>query len=634
MICRCGIALIAVVVSGVEADVGQPAWRAAGPSGAHVSRVEISAADPSRAYALTWDGLFFRSENGGVTWQRSSSPDPSQLAFTRSPVVTSDPSDPNVVYLGHTTGVLRSGDGGLTFSDCSAGLVRHGEWSLEHPYVVDIAVDPVNPRVLYAATRWGVMKSIDSSHSWQATALSEPASAVSVDPRTRHLLAVAGDKVWHSRSGGMRWAAVAEGCKGGRVAADPLASIAYVSSLRDLHLSVDGGKRWFKHRMTDYVASLVIDPHQAGGLYALTTNGNQGAHSVARSDDLGEHWSRLPLPDCQITWIAAARGLLLLGTPAGILRSTDRGASWSDANTGIEALSVADVAVASDPAVAFAASAGGGVLCTEDGGRTWRSLDLGGCIQWGRSVAISPHDVRSVVAVVGGSVFRSDDAGRSWARVPEPPGSPGALSVAFAPSDRNVQYMGTADGVWRSEDGGYTFRPVKGYPWQVYHHSGSRIELLAVDPRDSRVVYAGADLAGLFRSTDAGGSWELVYPRIGIELAVPRASPAPVFYLADGRLSRSLDKGETWEDITPTPLGVESAVTAFSVAAERSSVIFALTRTRRSHQPWDASAMMSRDGGTSWDKLPSLPRHSEGLAAGNLGTFPYLYGIGMWTLAH
>ncbi len=62
--------------------------------------------------------------------------------------------------------------------------------------------------------------------------------------------------------------------------------------------------------------------------------------------------------------------------------------------------------------------------------------------------------------------------------------------------------------------------------------------------------------------------------------------------------------------------------------------IVALTRTRRSHQPWDASAMVSHDSGASWDTLPDLPRLSRGLAAGNLGSFPYLYGIGMWTLAH
>src|SRR5262249_61598598 len=72
-------------------------------------------------------------------------------------------------------------------------------------------------------------------------------------------------------------------------------------------------------------------------------------------------------------------------------------------------------------------------------------------------------------------------------------------------------------GIWRSSDGGDTWLRVR-------HglYSESAVRALAVHPRDSRILYCGAD-SGLYRSEDKGEHWE----RLGSPHNTPPRSPLP-----------------------------------------------------------------------------------------------------------
>ena len=60
-------------------------------------------------------------------------------------------------------------------------------------------------------------------------------------------------------------------------------------------------------------------------------------------------------------------------------------------------------------------------------------------------------------------------------------------------------------GVWHSADGGEIWRRAGGDLWNE-----SRVFSLAVHPRESRIVYAGAD-DGIYRSRDRGASFERLH---------------------------------------------------------------------------------------------------------------------------
>ena len=59
-------------------------------------------------------------------------------------------------------GVLKSTDGGVTWTAANAGLEGG---------VRALAIDPLTPAILYAAATSGVFKSIDGGASWNPTGL-------------------------------------------------------------------------------------------------------------------------------------------------------------------------------------------------------------------------------------------------------------------------------------------------------------------------------------------------------------------------------------------------------------------------------------------------------------------------------
>lgn len=125
--------------------------------------------------------------------------------------------------------------------------------------------------------------------------------------------------------------------------------------------------------------------------------------------------------------------------------------------------------------------------------------------------------------------------------------------------------VGTYDaGLWRSADGGDTFERVG--EGTLREHVMS----LAVNPRDEREVWAGTEPSRVYRSTDAGRTWE---ERPGITdlesepewyfpprpdthhvrwLEVDPHDPAHVYVGIElGALVQTHDRGETWSERPP-----------------------------------------------------------------------------------
>jgi photosystem II stability/assembly factor-like uncharacterized protein len=125
------------------------------------------------------------------------------------------------------------------------------------------------------------------------------------------------------------------------------------------------------------------------------------------------------------------------------------------------------------------------------------------------------------------------------------PASGGRISaIVGVPGDTNVWYIGSASGgVWKSSDAGHTFEPVSD------SIPGLAIGALAVAPSQPNTVWAGtgeawvirdADLMGdgVYKSTDAGATWVHMglenTGRIGRIIVHPR-HPDIVFVCALGR---------------------------------------------------------------------------------------------------
>ena len=148
---------------------------------------------------------------------------------------------------------------------------------------------------------------------------------------------------------------------------------------------------------------------------------------------------------------------------------------------------------------------------------------------------LDPRDGRTLLLAaktghLGPTVFRSLDRGQTWKEAKQPPafkkagaGETGRtveavfwLSPGHA-EEPGVWYAGTAPaGLFRSHDAGVTWQPVAGFNDGLYARiqervlavpDGSLLHSILVDPRDSRHIYIGLSTGGVFESLDAGASW-------------------------------------------------------------------------------------------------------------------------------
>jgi photosystem II stability/assembly factor-like uncharacterized protein len=191
------------------------------------------------------------------------------------------------------------------------------------------------------------------------------------------------------------------------------------------------------------------------------------------------------------------------------------------------------------------------------------------------------------------------------------------------PGDPLTYYAATASGgVWKSSDGGLTWKPI------FDNEPTSSIGSIAVAPSDPNVVYVGTGEAnirgnvspgaGIFRSTDAGKTWQHVWKQVGQigTMAVDPRNPDVAFAAVLGHafgpnrergLYRTTDGGATWNRVLFKD--DETGCSDVCIDPNNPRVIFA-GFWQACRRPWELTSggpgsdlFVSRDGGETWDSL-------------------------------
>ncbi len=660
------------------------AFRGIGPAltSGRIGDLAVHPRDRNTWYVAVASGGVWKTTNAGITWTPIFD---GQGSFSIG-CVTVDPRNPLVVWVGtgennsqrsvaYGDGLYKSTDGGKNWENVGLKLSEH---------IAKVLIDPRDSNVVYAAAQgplWapggdrGLYKTADGGKTWkQVLKISENTGVtdVALDPRNPDILFAAAYQrrrhVWtlidggpesalyKSTDAGATWKKVENGMpkeEMGRIGlavspANPDVVYALVEAANKaggMFRSTDGGGSWtkmgdYQPTSPQYYQEIVADPRSVDRVYSMDTfmqvteDGGKTFHNV------GEKWKHV---DNHVLWIDPENtDHLIAGCDGGLYWSYDRGATWGFVNN----LPVTQFyRVAVDNAVPFYNVYGGtqdnatlggpsrtatahGIVdsdwfTTVMGDGFWSQVDpedpsivyseaqYGGLVRfdrrngetidiqpqpghgeeplrwnWDSPLLISPHD-HARLYFAAQRIFRSDDRGDSWTPI-----SPDLTRQI----DRNtLKVMGR---VWGVDS------VAKNASTSFY----GNIVSLSESPRQEGVIYAGTD-DGLIQVTEDGGkSWRKIdrFPGVPDRTYVSRIDASrhdaqTVYAAFDNHqmgdfkpyLLKSGDRGRTWTSIAGD-LPARGSVYALAEDPVKKDLLFAGT---------EFGVFFTPDGGRKWVQL-------------------------------
>lgn len=294
-----------------------------------------------------------RSADGGETWRRIGI-DQGLHSDALVRTVANVPARPEIVLAGTDKGLYRSDDSGGKWRPVAPPLRSYSVWA--------VAIDPVEPQIIYAGTGTPtpahLFRSRDGGTSWEKTSMEAAetcpnvgvprVTGIAIDPTNRRdvWVGLEVDGVRLSRDGGDSWVKINGAIPNPdvhnvAVAAGPPKTVVVVVN-NDVYTSTDRGATWKALGVRDvfpwtYPRGIVVQPGSPNVIFVTigdTTPGRIGA--VMRSKDTGRTWERLPLPvdPNSAMWVVNAQPsdprVVFAGSRYGYLyRSDDGGDSWS-----------------------------------------------------------------------------------------------------------------------------------------------------------------------------------------------------------------------------------------------------------------------------------------------------------------
>lgn len=315
---------------------------------------------------------------------------------------------------------------------------------------------------------------------------SDPIVVLQLHPNNPDIIYVAtNDYIYKTRDGGQTWTNVSKGMSHSRVISmviDPVyPATIYAGTKGDaVFKSHDGGQRWMSMRaglddatISSVVNQFVFDPADNAHLFAATTMG------VFETKDGGEHWIKKMEGMKEVLMVVtlgmdpARPAVLYAGTSGGVYKTVDQAGHWEKVNNG---------------------------LVPPEMVKTSRALNVS-------AVLVDPHESDTVYAATLSGLYKSTDAAMSWKQIGASLADQMIISMILDRARKDVLYIVGRDGVHRSEDGGTTWKAINA------GFATTNVRTIAQSPTDAKVFYAGTNGSGLYRSLDAGDTWQPM-PRI------------------------------------------------------------------------------------------------------------------------
>ena len=666
--------------------------RSVGPAftSGRIADIAIVPGDENTWYVAVGSGGVWKTENAGITWKTLFDNQPSYSIGC----ITLDPSNPHTVWVGTGENVggrhVGFGDGIYVSHDGGKKWKNMGLKESEH--ISKIIVHPDSSNVIWVAAQgplWnsggerGVFKSSDGGETWTKTLGNEEwtgATDLAIDPRDPNVLYAAtwdrhrtvaaymgggpGTGLHKSTDGGMTWSQLKTGLPSSNMGKIGLAmsyqnpDVLYAAIELDrrsgaVYRSTDRGASWSKMSSTvsgatgpHYYQELYTSPHVFDQLYLMDVR-------IQESSDGGKTFTRLPegqkhSDNHAIAFRSDDPDYLLIGSDGGLYETFDHGQTWRFINN-MPITQYYKVAV--NDQEPFYHIFGGTQDNGSHGGPS-RTDKRGGIVNadWytilgadGHQTATEPGNPNIVYAETQeGGLHRVDLATGEQVFIQPQPAEGEVYErynwdapILVSPHSPSRLYF-ASQRVWRSDNRGDGWTaisedltrneerlalPIMGRqqswdnPWDVYAMSNyNTITSLSESPLEEGLIYAGTD-DGLIQVTEDGGeNWTMIdasaLPNVPErafvnDIKADLHDASTVYIALDDHktgdfspyLLKSTDRGTTWTSISGN-LPERTLVWRVVQDHEDADLLFAAT---------EFGVYFTLNGGTNWYKLKGSP---------------------------
>ncbi len=613
-------------------------WRSIGPyRGGRVVAVAGDPADPQVFYFGSTGGGVWKTSDGGVYWENVSDD-----FFKRASVgaIAVAPSDPNVLFAGmgetcirgnvsHGDGVYKSTDGGKTWIHLGLEDTRQ---------IGAVCIHPQNPDLVYVAAlghahgpnkERGIYRSRDGGKTWEHILFrGEDAGShdLAMDPNNPRILYAA---FWQARRMPHTLQSGGEGC--------------------GLFKSSDGGDTWTEITRkpglpTGMVGKIgvAVSGARADRVWAII-EAEDGA--IFRSDNGGDTWQRLSEEpdlrkrpwyyqhifadpqDPETVWVLNE----------GCFKSSDGGSTFAKVATPhgdhhalwIDPYNTQRIIMGHD----------GGACVSFNGGETWSSIynqptaefyhvttdnqapyRVYGAQQDNSTISVPSRSRLSAITIVDYYEIGGGESGY----------------IAVRPDDSNVVYAGSYLGYLTRYDHrtgqlrDITIWPEAylGWPAKDAKYRFQWTFPILLSPHDPNVLYATGN--HVFRSTDEGSRWEEISPDLTrndkskMELSggpvtkdnVGTEYYGTIFAFAESPLQRGLfwvgsddglvhvsrDGGESWQNVTPPDLPEWALISIIEPSPHEAATAY-VAANRYKLDDFQPYLYKTQDYGQTWSKI-------------------------------
>jgi len=318
------------------------------------------------------------------------------------------------------------------------------------------------------------------------------------------------------------------------------------------------------------------------------------------------------------------------GPDGGVWKTTDRGVAWANkralvqsakVSAGAASFSIVDLAFdPQDANTVYAATTENGLAYSLDGGDSWQ---LSKVLNTGKinAVAVDPKNKCTVLATRANEIYKTETCGRDWSRVFFDPRTDKAITqIVLDWFNPTIMYAGTSEGdVFKSMDAGLSWQTAK-------RIEGTPVSHMVMDPRDSRLLYVGTQGGGIWKTADAGSTWTQISQQFGEDyrdarrvtkiVIDPKVSNV-LYVVSKYGIIKSENGGETWKGLNLTAPPGTIKINALAIDP---------TDPKRMVYTGQNALALTSDGGITWSakKLPTTRAGSALLIDPKNGNVIYL----------